>query len=79
MLILNVFETQNDVAYKTTDSEQLKLKKGKTSECIIETIANSNLLHISISGMPVAEASLTISYSVSLPIRLIFFDLIASS
>jgi len=57
---------QNDVAYKATDSEQLKLKKSKTSECaiesewVIEIIANSNLLQISISGMPVAEASLAL-------------------
>jgi len=40
---------------------------------------NSNLLQISISGMPVAKASLTLSYSVSLPIRFLILDLIAST
>ena len=66
------------MAYETTDSEQLNLKKGKTSECVIEsewvieTIANSNLLQISISGKPVGAASLTRPYSVSVPIRFLF-------
>jgi len=49
------------------------------SEWVTETIANSNLLQISISGTSVAEASLTLSYSVSLPIRFLFLDFIASS
>jgi len=46
---------------------------------VIETLANTHLLQISISGMPVAEAFLTPSYSVSPPIRFLFLDLIASS
>jgi len=59
---------------------------------VIETSANTHLLQISISGMPVAEAFLLVgcgmpvaeafltpSYSVSPPIRFLFLDLIASS
>jgi len=42
-------------------------------------MTNSNLLQISTSGVPVAEASLTLSYNVSFPIRFLFLDLIASS
>ena len=66
-------------------STTVKTTKGKTRECviesewIIETMTNSNLLQISTSGVPVAEASLTLSYNVSFPIRFLFLDLIASS
>jgi len=42
--------------YKTTDSLDLKLKKGR------QVSASSKLLQTSISGMPVVEASLTLSF-----------------
>jgi len=42
-------------------SQQLKLKKGRKVNGSLKQ--NSNLLHISIRGMPVAKASLTLPYS----------------
>jgi len=48
----NSRSTSNQMMHRmdrTTDPEQFKLKKGKASEWVIETTANSNLLQICIS------------------------------
>jgi len=50
--------------YKTTDSQDLELKEEDkwVDHSNYPTIANVNLLPISISGMPLVEAFLTISF-----------------
>jgi len=47
--------------YKTTNSQHLKLKKGKCVSALLKLLHKSkiNLLQISISGMPALEAPLT--------------------
>jgi len=63
--------------YETTDAQYLKLvKKHKgVHHCNYYTIANSNLLQISISGVPVVVASSTLSSSVLSAIWFLFLDL----
>jgi len=50
--------------YGTTDLQHLKLAKGRSVSVLLKLLhkADSNLLQITISGKPVVEASLTLSF-----------------
>jgi len=61
------WSTSNKMMCKITDSQHLKLKKGRQGNASLKflyynTIANSNLLQISINRMSVVQASLTLSF-----------------
>ena len=65
--------TSSKLMYKTTHSQHLKLKWWDKWVCHWNycTIANSNSLQISISGMPLVEASIDTIFILSIPVLVV--------
>jgi len=51
----NLLATSKKMLCKTTDSQYLKLKKGRKVNASLKLLHNNHLLQISISGMPTAQ------------------------